>query len=98
LFSPQRRKERRDGFSCSLPLVLQKYRWIGRTAKNKRVRFLKKNLSFIYVANTVAPVMIITLLSWFFLFLGLSPENKKYLTLCVLCAFAVNKYILLKTL
>jgi hypothetical protein len=24
---------------------------------------------------------------------GLSSENKKYLTLCVLCAFAVNKYI-----
>jgi len=32
-----------------------------------------------------------TLQSWFFLISGLSPENKKQLNLCALCAFAVKK-------
>jgi hypothetical protein len=39
--SPQRRKGRRDVFSYSLPLIRQKYRRTGRTAKNKRALFLK---------------------------------------------------------
>ena len=40
LFSPPR-EGRRDVFSYSLPLMLQKYRWTGRTAKNKKALVLK---------------------------------------------------------
>jgi hypothetical protein len=37
----QRREGRRNVFSYSLPLILQKYRRTGKTAKNKRALFLK---------------------------------------------------------
>jgi len=41
LFSPQRREGRRDVFSYSLPLILQKFQRTGRKAKNKIALFLK---------------------------------------------------------
>jgi len=51
------------------------------------------NLSFTYAANTAALAMRFALLRWLFLFSGLSHrKTKNEFNLCVLCAFAVNKY------
>jgi len=41
--------------------MLQKYRWTGRTAKNKKSTGSENNLSFTYVTNIVALAMRFTL-------------------------------------